>query len=324
MAQVASKTCEICVASPGHNYCEQCDQLFCDGCKISHLRTKMTKNHTFTKGININPGVKQYCNEHDESFIYYCLQCDVPVCKICAIEEHKNHDLSEIKESALIYSNHVGVEIQSKLDILQRNIEDIHQGTKKYQADVNNVIRAIRKEGSQLKKLIDSKVEELIKSLKEKEEINLQTLQSISIEFKTAFDVVKKHEESYREAQGIKDTARLLQKLQQIESEISDVETQPDSVLPSVKFSSGDVTQNEIDKLFGKLRTRDSKLETSKTHNTHRYRQHKEKKSMYRYMCECCGSEQVITTKPTQQESLVMDCSSITCGGRLHEYMGEE
>ncbi|XP_063416419.1 uncharacterized protein LOC134698059 [Mytilus trossulus] len=31
MAQAASKTCEICVSGPGHNYCEQCDQLFCDG-----------------------------------------------------------------------------------------------------------------------------------------------------------------------------------------------------------------------------------------------------------------------------------------------------
>lgn len=41
MAQVAISTCDICVGGPGDNYCEQRQQLFCDGCKISHLRTSI-------------------------------------------------------------------------------------------------------------------------------------------------------------------------------------------------------------------------------------------------------------------------------------------
>ncbi|XP_071124343.1 transcription intermediary factor 1-beta-like [Mytilus edulis] len=176
MAQAASKTCEICVSGPGHNYCEQCDQLFCDGCKISHLRTKMSKNHTFLSGPNINTEVKLYCKEHDENFIYYCMECSLPVCKICAIKNHKKHDLSEIKESLESIKAEVKIDVETKIKKLQSKIADINQGTHTYQADVQKVIQAIQEEGRHLKEMIDKKVEGLIITLKEKDTRNVKAM----------------------------------------------------------------------------------------------------------------------------------------------------
>ncbi|XP_063416417.1 transcription intermediary factor 1-beta-like [Mytilus trossulus] len=136
---------------PGHNYCEQCDQLFCDGCKISHLRTKMSKDHTFLSGPNINPEVKQYCKEHDETFIYYCKECDSPICKICVIKKHKLHDFAEIKETTDGIKAEVKKGMDMKVEYLQSKIADIDQGSNQYQADVNEVVNAIREEGRHLK-----------------------------------------------------------------------------------------------------------------------------------------------------------------------------
>ncbi|VDI10356.1 tripartite motif-containing protein 33 [Mytilus galloprovincialis] len=253
MAQAASKTCEICVSGPGHNYCEQCDQLFCDGCKISHLRTKMTKNHTFRSGPNINPEVKQYCKEHDENFIYYCKECDAPICKICVIKKHKSHNFAEIKESTDGIKAEVKMVIDTEMRNLQSKIADIDQGSNQYKIDINGVIIAIRKEGRHLKDLIDKKVESLVKSVKEKEAKNLQSLQSIDKEIKTALDKAKEQQKIYKDTQGIKDTTKLFQKLKQLKSHIDQIEEILVPIMPSVKYAEQKVGESEIKKLFGEL-----------------------------------------------------------------------
>ncbi|CAC5420488.1 unnamed protein product [Mytilus coruscus] len=253
MAQAASKTCEICVSSPGHNYCEQCDQLFCDGCKISHLRTKMTKNHTFLSGPNTNPQVKQFCKEHDENFIYYCMECNMPICKICVIKKHKSHDFAEIKESTDGIKDEVKKVIGMQMRNLQSKIADIDQGSNKYQADVNQVIHAIREEGRHLKELIDMNVESLVKKVKEKETKNLETVQSIKNEIKAALNKANEQQKIYQDTQGIKDTTKLIQKLKQINSQIGLIDEKPILVMPFVKYTGKKVSRSEIEKLFGAL-----------------------------------------------------------------------
>ncbi|XP_076072153.1 E3 ubiquitin-protein ligase TRIM71-like isoform X2 [Mytilus galloprovincialis] len=287
MAQAASKTCEICVSGPGHNYCEQCDQLFCDGCKISHLRTKMTKNHTFLGGPNINPEVKQYCKEHDENFIYYCMECNSPICKICVIKKHKSHDFAEIKESTEGIKNEVKMVIDMKMRNLQSKIADINQGTHTHQADVQGVIQAIREEGRHLKEIIDKKVESLINTLKEKDTRNVQTFQSVSNELKTALDKAKKQQKLYQDTQGIKDTTKLLQKLRQIKSQVDQIEEIQIPIMPSVKYVKKTVAEADIGKLFGDLKFRETvnKEENPKPKENVRVTR---TAKQYRYRCSYC------------------------------------
>ncbi|CAC5378289.1 unnamed protein product [Mytilus coruscus] len=253
MAQAASKTCDICVSGPGYNYCEQCDQLFCDGCKISHLRTKMSKEHTFQSGPNINPEVKQYCKEHDENFIYYCLECHTPICKICVIKKHKSHDFAEIKESTEGIKAEVKKDIETKIRNIQSNIAEVDQGSHTYQADVKEVIQAIKEEGRKLKEMIDKKIEALINTVRRKDAKNVQNLQSVGNELKTALDKAKEQQKFYQDTQRIKDTTKLLQKLKQIKSQIEQIEEIQIPVMPSVKYAQQEATESEIEKLFGEL-----------------------------------------------------------------------
>ncbi|XP_071124330.1 E3 ubiquitin-protein ligase TRIM9-like [Mytilus edulis] len=253
MAQAAFKTCEICVSSPGHNYCQECDQLFCDGCKISHLRTKMTKNHTFQSGSNINPEVKQYCNEHDENFIYYCRECDAPICKICVIEDHKKHDLCEINTSSAINKAEIESDINIKLNILKTNIMGIEQGTHAYLGDIDGVMHAIRKEGLRLKELIDTEVEYLIRSVKEQQSTQLQILQSMGDAFKTDLNKVEEQYKIFQNAQQITETSALLLKVKEIKSQLAAVEVQQLTSMPTVKYVKSRAQRSEIKKMIGDL-----------------------------------------------------------------------
>ncbi|XP_063413453.1 transcription intermediary factor 1-beta-like [Mytilus trossulus] len=290
MAQAASKTCEICVSGPGHNYCEQCDQLFCDGCKISHLRTKMTKNHTFLSGPNINPEVKQYCKEHDENFIYFCKECDAPICKICVIKKHKSHDFAEIKESTEGIKAEVKMMIDMKMRNLQSHKADIDQGNNKYQADVQQIVQTIREEGRQLKTMIDKEVEGFIKTLQKKDTKNVQTLQSVGNELKTALDKAKEQQKFYQDTLGIKDTTKLLQKLKQIKSQIDQIEVIQIPIMPSVKYVRQKVAESEIGKLFGELTFGETvkKEENPKPQKNVRVTT---TAKQYRYRCRGCGTE---------------------------------
>ncbi|XP_076072131.1 transcription intermediary factor 1-beta-like [Mytilus galloprovincialis] len=289
-AQAAFKTCEICVSGPGHNYCEQCDQLFCDGCKISHLRAKISKNHSFLCGPNINPEVKQYCKEHDENFIYYCKECNSPICKICVIKKHKSHDFTEIKESTEGIKNEVKMVIDMKMRNLQSKITDINQGTHTYQADVKQVIKAIKEEGRHLKEMIDKKVEGLINTVKEKHRRNVQTLQSVGNELKTALDKANEQQKFYQDTQGIKDTTKLLQKLKQIKSQIDQIEEIQIPIIPSVKYATKTVAEADIGKLFGDLKFGETVKKEENPKPKENVRVTRTAKQ-YRYRCERCGTE---------------------------------
>ncbi|XP_052077319.1 tripartite motif-containing protein 29-like [Mytilus californianus] len=250
----------------------------------------MTKNHTFLSGSNINPEVKQYCNEHDENFIYYCMECDTLICKICVIENHKKHDLCEINTSTEINKAEIESEINIKLNKLNTNIMGIEQGTNAYQCDVDGVMHAIRKEGIRLKELIDTQVEDLIRSVKEQHTTQLQTLQSIGNAFKTDLNKVKEQHRIYQEAQQITETSALLLKLKEIKSQIATVELKQLTVMPSVKYVKNRAPRSEIKKLIGDLtfgetgkREENPKLQENDRDTSPR-RQH-------RYRCYNCKTE---------------------------------
>ncbi|XP_076072148.1 uncharacterized protein LOC143043850 [Mytilus galloprovincialis] len=181
------------------------------------------------------------------------MECSIPVCKICAIKNHKKHDLSEIKEYLEGINAEVNIDVETKIKKLQSNIIEIHQGTHTYQADVQKAIQAIREEGRHLKEMIDKKVEGLIITLKEKDTRNVKTLQSVGNELKTALDKAKEQQKFYQDTQGIKDTTKLLQKLKQIKSQIDQIEEIQIPIMPSVKYAKKTVAEGEIGKLFGEL-----------------------------------------------------------------------
>ncbi|CAC5358020.1 unnamed protein product [Mytilus coruscus] len=199
----------------------------------------MSKKHSFISGPNINPEGNQYCNEHDENFIYYCMECETPICKMCVIENHKKHDLSEITTLTDIYKAEVERQITMKLDKLKRNIMAIDQGTNACQCDFNAVIHSMRKEG--------------ILSVRGKHATKLQTLQSIGNAFKTVFDKAEEQHKIYQDTAQTTETSKLLLKLKQIKLQIADEEVKQLPGMPSVNYVINRAPTGELEKLVGGL-----------------------------------------------------------------------
>ncbi|CAC5385685.1 unnamed protein product [Mytilus coruscus] len=152
MAQAAASTCEICTAGPGEHYCQQCDQLFCGGCKSPHLRTKSCKNHTFLIGPNINKEEQLFFAQNTKKTVR---------------RENTRHLMTDLTKSPEKPRSELVKNVESKVTTSKQNINEIEIETQTYREEVKDVIKTITEEGNYWKQLIDKKVEALIKDSKE-------------------------------------------------------------------------------------------------------------------------------------------------------------
>ncbi|CAC5392649.1 unnamed protein product [Mytilus coruscus] len=253
MAQAACKSCEICNGGSGKHYCQQCDQLFCDSCKTSHLRTKISKTHSFIAGSNLNLEEKSFCSEHDEPFLFHCIDCNTAVCQICAVKKHNRHNMSGMKESVLKLKEQLVKYVYSKVTALGNDIQQLEQGTRGYQSDVKAVIQSITEDAKNKKLLIDRKAEELIKTLRTQEEKNLQNLSASNSELKDILNKVNKIQKAIIDTANMSEVA-LLPKLKNLRSEVDKIGTKKVPVILEVKYSQKNVSENDI--LLGALSCR--------------------------------------------------------------------
>ncbi|CAC5426512.1 TRIM1 [Mytilus coruscus] len=101
MATSKQHLCDICMnqhlTQNAIVHCPECEEKFCEKCKIYHEIAKATKNHEvmpiehflklpkFVQDINLN------CTEHDESFVLYCDEHDKPCCAYCLHNAHTRY-----------------------------------------------------------------------------------------------------------------------------------------------------------------------------------------------------------------------------------------
>ena len=256
MAQMASKTCDICVSASGRYLCQQCDQLFCQNCKVGHLRSNITKNHTFGSGDNIRKHVKLNCQQHNELFIYQCLQCDTQVCRICVVKNHNGHKVSDLagySEKLRIDVNEI---IETKMGKLQKSVNQLEKGTNQKQNEAKFAINAIMEEGNRLKQLIDRKVEELVKKVKVYESRQLKTLTSMQEDFNTELEKIQNYKQVLKTIQDNTEDHELNKQMSQLKL---DVEKLTVMGLPSVTrlmYRPKEANNVSISELFGSIDTR--------------------------------------------------------------------
>ncbi|CAG2237717.1 unnamed protein product [Mytilus edulis] len=155
---------------------------------------------------------------------------------------------------------------------LQSKIADIDQGSNQYQADVQKVIQAIREEGRHLKEMIDKKVEGLINTLKEKDTRNVQTLQSVGNELKTALDKAKEQQKFYQDTQVTNRSNR----------------RNTDSYYAISQICQKDSSRGRNRKLFGELTFGETVKKEENPKPKENVRVTRTAKQ-YRYRCERCG-----------------------------------
>lgn len=143
--------------------------------------------------------------------------------------------------------------VKTKIDSLQYIVKEIDTAEHNYQSEVKQIIQAIKNEGRRFKELIDEQVKSLIEDLKMEEVNKLHHFQLMINEYQTALSRARNMQKMYKDTQTITETANLHQKLKQLMSIINATEDHHLPEIPSVQYTAKNVTQSEIEDMFGKL-----------------------------------------------------------------------
>ena len=254
MAQAANKSCEMCVRALGLHYCTQCDQVFCDDCKMSHLRARISRNHTFMTGPNINMEKKVGgCTDHNEDFVYLCEDCNQLICRLCVTKTHKKHDLVDIKDSNKKVQTEISKYLDSKVNNIRSSAKLIEGKAKTYKTGVEATVKVIIEHGNLIKSMVEQKVDALIKALRERESIELHSLSKANTDCKDFLGEATRQQHIYQDMIKQCNEVALFQKMMKIKSDIDNLKSVDVTSLPSATYNRTSVTFAVVEKLFGNL-----------------------------------------------------------------------
>ncbi|CAC5408089.1 unnamed protein product [Mytilus coruscus] len=243
MAQAAASICEICTVGPGEHFYQQCDQLFCGNCKLSHVRAKSCKNHTFVSGRDINQEKKLLCTEHKESFLFYCQDCDTPVFRICSVEKHSRHLMTDLTQSTVKLRSELAKDIELKVTTSKQNVNKIEHFTKAYREEVKAVIKTITEEGNYWKKLIAKKVDGFVKLMQDEEQKAFHNMSALTKVYRGVLENCQKWQKNIKEMETIADIL-LLQKLKQLKIDVDNIDLKQVPERSSVSYRNKKVSRH--------------------------------------------------------------------------------
>ena len=193
------------------------------------------------------------CTDHNEDFIYLCEDCDQLICRLCVTKAHTKHAFVDIKDSNKKVQAAISKHLNSKVNNVRLIAKSIEGGKKGYKTEVEATVQAINEQGNAIKKIVDRKVDSLIKSLLVRENIELQSLCKARTDCNNLLEEATRHQQIYQDMIKECDEVALFQKMKKIKSDIDNMKSVDVTRLPSVKYDRERVKFLEVEKLVGHL-----------------------------------------------------------------------
>ncbi|CAG2208298.1 unnamed protein product [Mytilus edulis] len=246
MAQVASKVCEICDGG-GHGkyHCQECDQLFCENCKMIHTRQRISKYHTYLTVSNTNMEDKMFSNDHRS---------------VTKVNRHSTTDSSESTKNKLEkLQTESLMNIEEKVAKAKSCISQMDNNRKSYREIIKKVINSITEDAEDLKKLVDKKVDDFKKLIRDAEQKEIEKMVTYNKGCRADLQKFQSLEKDIKDEVATTDVyIQLLQKMKQLNTDVDSIELQEVPDEPDVSYINKKLSGTDIDNLFGELQFRDT------------------------------------------------------------------
>jgi hypothetical protein len=193
------------------------------------------------------------CADHDEDFIYLCEDCDRLVCRVCVTKAHQKHAVVEIKDSNKKVQTEISTYLDSKINNVRSSATVIEEATKTYKAEVEATVKVIIGHGNLIKDMVDKKVDALIKALRERESIELQSLTKANTDCKDLLGEATRQQQIYQDMIKQCGEVALFQKMKNIKSDIDNLKSVDVTSLPSATYNRKNLNISDVEKLFGNI-----------------------------------------------------------------------
>ncbi|XP_063405975.1 E3 ubiquitin-protein ligase TRIM71-like [Mytilus trossulus] len=251
MAQAASKTCEVCVGAPGSHYCIDCEEYYCENCKLLHNRQKLSRNHQFQKASDLIPEGKSKCSEHREKLTLVCNTCSVPVCTRCVAGNHNGHTFAEFVDAVTKLQGENETKIRTKTKEANQNIKMIEDSMKSFDNSVESVIKTITEKGSNIKRMVDEGVAQMIASVREQSKKEKDKLTNMLSEAKSVLAAGQNLDQRSKGLDKMRQDGTMVQQMKNMEEEINKLRIKHLPEFPNISLSRKSVSEDEIRQLIG-------------------------------------------------------------------------
>ena len=194
------------------------------------------------------------CIEHDSEFVFICDRCDIPVCKMCVVREHKGHKLSDIDETATMRENALAVVLSPRIAGAEKNSNDMENSLASFESEINAVNNSIKLHGDAIKELVDKQVSLMLINVKEKADKRKHKFIDLNESLHEAVEKGKHLQRRHHDLTQSKNDGSLILKLKKLDQEAKSFHYPSVPNIPSVKYSPPKVTEGDIETLFGSFK----------------------------------------------------------------------
>ena len=160
-----SRSCGQCNSLDVVIFCSQCNDFLCGQCQEAHKRMAIFSGHhdSLLPLSQAKKKPKYKCSRHPKELIeVYCVDCEVVICRDCALYSHQNHRFKPAEKAA--------AEIKKKLS---SSITTLDTRLKVFQCHTKTIAKVehhVTTYPDQLKTSITSTFDDLIKALHQRKQ----------------------------------------------------------------------------------------------------------------------------------------------------------
>ncbi|KAJ8313938.1 hypothetical protein KUTeg_008499 [Tegillarca granosa] len=161
---ILDEKCELCEVYTITFKCLNCQEMICENCKKTHLKSKVSKDHKVVsiKSAEIYKSreIEKKCTTHtNEDFQMFCGFCKVPICRDCiASGSHHNHQMDKIEnviDNKLTQLSKLIAQSKEKASQYEDLIKTIDKNQHDFSMSVSHKIDEVKARNNELKNKLD-------------------------------------------------------------------------------------------------------------------------------------------------------------------------
>ena len=246
-------SCGICKkTSTEISYCFACEKLLCRDCVNAHelFRETAFEGHKVTPVKQFQPADyeallkrQSFCSQqyHEREVTrFFCLQCQICVCQICIVTDHKNHNVDPLEKAADGEKANimVGAELMTeKRKVCNDVIREYEEAARKLDSNITAAKREVSQTAEQMIAKIREREREAIITLENTRVSRMEKLTSVT---KQVQSLTKQLDQAVEFANNMlqrSSSSDIMQSKKNLEQRFEDLNKTPVPALPVSSFA---------------------------------------------------------------------------------------
>lgn len=191
-ARLSNRKCELCETNNIQWKCLTCEEIMCDQCKKSHLKSKIARDHKvklLDDKASLHLGTvtdSTKCEVHTSEIVQmFCTNCEIMVCTECIVSgSHQNHCFSKLQDVVKTkYEELMKIKeaLKQACSTFTYSINAIDVQKLDYSKGISDLRNEIKNRNAELKSYVDEETNELLKQVQEIETENQTKMKEAKI-----------------------------------------------------------------------------------------------------------------------------------------------